>query len=71
MPNEVHVNQKVPISIVTVDLNGSTIVTREDLIKISLLTQGKSMVGIKHPNSNHTAWSRTINIQLINGIGEF
>jgi hypothetical protein len=45
MPNEVHVNQKVPISIATVDLNGSTIVTREDLIKISLLTQGKSMVG--------------------------
>ena len=69
MPNEVHVNQEVPINIAVVDLNGSTIVTREDLVEISLLTQGKSMVGIKRTNG--IAWSRKINLQLSNGTEEF
>lgn len=68
MPNEVHVNQEVPITIEVVDLNGS-IVTRQDLIEISLLTQGKSMVGIKR--TNRIAWSGNINLQLNNGTGEF
>ena len=40
MPNEVHVNQEVPINIEIIDSNGSLIKTREDLIEISLLTQG-------------------------------
>lgn len=69
MPNEVHVNQEVPINIEIVDSNGSLIETREDLVEISLLTQGKSMVGIKR--SNRIAWSSKINTQLINGAGEF
>ncbi|MFC1505907.1 hypothetical protein ACFLQ6_02435 [Thermoproteota archaeon] len=69
MPNEVHVNQEVPINIVVVDLNGSTLVTREDLIEISLLTQGKCMVGIKR--TNRVVWSRNVNLQLNNGISEF
>jgi len=69
MPNEVHVNQEVPINIEIVDSNGSLIETREDLVEISLLTQGKSMVGIKR--SNRMAWSRKINLQLSNGTIEF
>jgi hypothetical protein len=64
----VHVNQEVPITIEVIDLNGS-IVTREDLVEISLLTQGKSMVGIKR--TNRIAWSKNINFQLSNGTGEF
>lgn len=68
MPNEVHVNQEVPMNIAVVDLNGS-VVTREDLVEISLLTQGKSMVGIKR--TNRIAWSSKINLQLNNGRGEF
>jgi hypothetical protein len=68
MPNEVHVNQEVPITIKVVDLNGS-VVTREDLVEVSLLTQGKSMVGIKR--TNRIAWSSKINLQLNNGTGEF
>ena len=68
MPNEVHVNQEVPINIAVVDLNGS-VVTREDLVEISLLTQGKSMVGIKR--TNRIAWSSKINLQLNNDRGEF
>jgi hypothetical protein len=68
MPNEVHVNQEVPITIEVVDLNGS-VVTRVDLVEISLLTQGKSMVGIKR--TNRISWSRNINFQLNNGTGEF
>lgn len=68
MPNEVHVNQEVPINIAVVDLNGS-VVTREDLVEVSLLTQGKSMVGIKR--TNRIAWSSKINLQLNNGRGEF
>lgn len=69
MPNEVHVNQEVPINIEIVDSNGSLIETRYDLVEISLLTQAKSMVGIKR--SNRIAWSSKINLQLINGAGEF
>ena len=69
MPNEVHVNQEVPINIEIIDSNGSLIKTREDLIEISLLTQGKSMVGIKRTST--IAWSRKINLQLSNGAGEF
>ncbi|WP_455369889.1 hypothetical protein [[Eubacterium] cellulosolvens] len=69
LPNEVHVNQAVPINIAVVDLNGLVSDTREDLVEISLLTQGKSMVGIKR--TNRIAWSRTINLQLNNGTGEF
>lgn len=68
MPNEVHVNQEVPINIAVVDLNGS-VVTREDLVEVSLLTQGKSMVGIKR--TNRIAWSSKINLQLNNDRGEF
>ena len=68
MPNEVHVNQEVPMNIAVVDLNGS-VVTREDLVEVSLLTQGKSMVGIKR--TNRIAWSSKINLQLNNGRGEF
>lgn len=69
MPNEVHVNQEVPINLAVVDLNGSVVVTKEDLVEISFLTQGKSMVGIKCINT--MAWSRKINLQLNNGTGEF
>jgi hypothetical protein len=69
MPNEVHVNQEVSMNIAVVDLNGSVIDTREDLVEISLLTQGKSMVGIKR--TNRIAWSSKINLQLNNGRGEF
>lgn len=69
MPNEVHVNQEVPIKIKVVDSNGSLIKTREDLIEISLLTQSKSMVGINR--GNRITWSRKINLQLNNGNGEF
>jgi len=69
MPNEVHVNQEVPINIAVVDLNGSILVTREDLVEISLLTQGKCMVGIKR--TNRVVWSRNVNLQLNNGISEF
>jgi hypothetical protein len=68
MPNEVHVNQEVLINIAVVDLNGS-VVTREDLVEVSLLTQGKSMVGIKR--TNRIAWSSKINLQLNNDRGEF
>jgi hypothetical protein len=68
MPNEVHVNQEVLMKIAVVDLNGS-VVTREDLVNISLLTQGKSMIGIKR--TNRIAWSSKINLQLNNGRGEF
>jgi hypothetical protein len=69
MPNEVHVNQEIPINVAVVDLNGLAIVTREDLVEISLFTQGKSMVGIKR--TNRIAWSSKINLQLNNGTGEF
>lgn len=69
MPNEVHANQEVPIKIAVVDLNGSVIKTREDLVEISLFSQGKSLVGIKR--TNRIAWSSKINIQLNNGTGEF
>lgn len=68
MPNEVHVNQEVPMNIAVVDFNGSVVI-REDLVEVSLLTQGKSMVGIKR--TNRIVWSSKIALQLDNGRGEF
>ena len=68
-PREAHVNQEIPIDIKIVDSNGALVSTREDLIEISLLTQGKSMVGIKR--SNRIAWSTNVNLTLNGGAGEF
>ena len=68
-PREAHVNQEIPVDIKIVDSNGALVPTRQDLIEISLLTQGKSMVGIKRANG--IAWSTNVNLTLKGGTGEF
>lgn len=67
-PHQVHVNQETPIDIKVVDSSGTMVESRDDLIEISLLTQGKSMVGIK--DSNRIAWSGKVNLTLQGGVGK-
>lgn len=67
-PHQVHVNQEIPIDIKVVDSNGTVVESRDDLIEISLLTQGKSMVGIKR--GNRIAWSGSVDLNLKGGTGE-
>ena len=67
-PHQVRVNQEVPIKIKVVDSNGTVVATRDDIIEISLLTQGKSMVGIK--DGDKLAWSGKVNLTLKGGVGE-
>ena len=67
-PHQVHVNEETPIEIKIVGSNGTVVESREDLIEISLLTQGKSIVGIKR--NNRIAWSAKVNLTLKDGAGE-
>ena len=68
-PYAAHVDKEIPIDIIVVDSNGIVVESREDLVEISLLTKGKTMIGIKRING--IAWSRHIDLQLNNGVGEF
>ena len=67
-PHQVHVNEETPIEINIVDSKGTVVKSRNDLIEISLLTQGKSIVGIKR--NNRIAWSAKVNLTLKDGAGE-
>lgn len=67
-PHQVHVNEETPIEIKIVDSNGIVVETRDDIIEISLLTQGKSMVGIK--DGDKLAWSGKVNLTLQGGVGK-
>jgi hypothetical protein len=67
-PHQVHVNQETPIDIKVVDSKGTVAATRDDIIEISLLTQGKSMVGIN--DSDRIAWSGKVNLTLQGGVGK-
>jgi hypothetical protein len=68
-PYSAFVNKEIPIDIMVVDSNGIVVELREDLVEISLLTKGKTMIGIKRING--ITWSRNIDLQLNNGVGEF
>jgi hypothetical protein len=67
-PHQVHVNEETPIEIKIVGSNGTVVESRDDLIEISLLTQGKSIVGIKR--GDRIAWSGKVNLTLKGGVGE-
>ncbi len=70
-PHQVHVNEETPIQIKVVDSNGTVVASREDVIEISLLTQGKSMVGTNSTGRLSIAWSDSIDLALNGGTGEF
>jgi hypothetical protein len=70
-PYQVHVNDVTPIKIKIVDSNGSVVESREDVIEISLFTQGKSMVGINSTGRQRIAWSNSVDFALNGGTGEF
>jgi hypothetical protein len=68
VPARLYVDQEVPLKVSIVNYKGDYIGGRNDLVEVSIVTEGRGVIGIR--NDSKILWSKKLSIQLRDGAAD-
>ena len=68
VPSRLYVDQEVPLKVSIVNYKGEYIGGRNDLVEVSIVTEGRGVIGVR--NDSKILWSKKLNIQLREGAAD-